>query len=315
MTSCTSCNRWLCDDCWRRTVDGAPWCELCIHYLTSVGGNVALAVGFFLTSTAFAVFAWNREAAHSTDRAWFFWIVFALLVCGVSLYLGTRRARHLPVRVAMRASANATGESRPPKRRGAVALRRASRVVASPVSGFWTSVVLIVTMSAVLVAVPRALRLPRWIEAESVVFAWWLLWSATLTTLLYRGWRLAHDHVLAPPRAPWSEDAQPRDRSGPAANTACSVFDVFTCGEAGFAVALLGAILALVWLVVELIVPALFFVAYLLTRTSLARVANDQHQCERHLGRALGWGMFWASAYAVPLAMAIAIAHHLLRRG
>lgn len=91
--------------------------------------------------------------------------------------------------------------------------------------------------------------------------------------------------------------------------------DLTGCGETAFVLTLVAAILGAVWLMVELAVPALFFLAYFLVRTSLARVANDHHDCESHLGRALGWGLVWASLYAAPLALVIFVAHRLLAKG
>jgi hypothetical protein len=172
-------------------------------------------------------------------------------------------------------------------------LRAASRLVASPVSGLWTASLLLACMTVVAVALPGLLNLPRWLETEAVVATWRTIWSAVLTTLLYRGWRLSDDHVLAPPRAPWrrSEENPWAGRSDGALNGCDLVgcFDVDGCGAVALALAAVafGFILAAAWLVIELALPALFFVAYLLVRTSLARVANDHHGCEGRLGRAL----------------------------
>jgi hypothetical protein len=189
-----------------------------------------------------------------------------------------------------------------------VALRRASRLVASPLSGLWTSVSLLGCMLTAAVAVPWLLRLPKWIEAEAVIAIWWGLWCCILTVLLYRGWRLSDDHVLAssrvrgnrPPARAASEDGGPSwlDLGG---------------GDELLIVLLLALVFGAAWLVVELAVPGLFFCAYLLVRTSLAHVANDRHGCEGQLGRALGWGVLWSTLVALPLAACVLLAHQWWR--
>jgi hypothetical protein len=57
------------------------------------------------------------------------------------------------------------------------------------------------------------------------------------------------------------------------------------------------------WLFVELIFPALFFVVYVLVRSALARVTNDEHACTGQLARAAGWALVWSSVYTAPLAL------------
>jgi hypothetical protein len=77
------------------------------------------------------------------------------------------------------------------------------------------------------------------------------------------------------------------------------------CSELAFVAATIAVVLFAAWFVVELLVPALLFFAYLLVRGALARVANDDHGCEGRAGRALGWGIVWATLYTAPLALAI----------
>jgi hypothetical protein len=173
-------------------------------------------------------------------------------------------------------------------------------------------------MIVVAIALPGLLSLPRWLETEAVVAAWWTSWTAVLTTLLYRGWRLSDDHVLAPARAPWRR-SEKNQRTGGINDAALNGCDLVGCGDAGgcgevvLAAVAFGLILAAVWLVIELALPALFFVAYVLVRSSLARVANDHHDCEGRLGRALLWAAIWASVYALPLALAIVAIHWFQR--
>jgi hypothetical protein len=48
--------------------------------------------------------------------------------------------------------------------------------------------------------IPALLRLPRWIDYEIVLAAWWAVWLAVLSRLLYTGQHVADDHRLAQPR-------------------------------------------------------------------------------------------------------------------
>jgi hypothetical protein len=58
-----------------------------------------------------------------------------------------------------------------------------------------------------------------------------------------------------------------------------------------------------VWFIVEIAVPGLAFLAYLLIRGSLAHVVNDRHHCRGRLGAAVSWGLLWATLYVLPLAL------------
>jgi len=46
-----------------------------------------------------------------------------------------------------------------------------------------------------------------------------------------------------------------------------------------------------------------FFVMYGLFMRAIGRVANDRHDCQGELARAIGWGALWATVYMVPLAL------------
>lgn len=167
----------------------------------------------------------------------------------------------------------------PAGRRFRAALRQATVIAASPVSGLWTSCLLMACMVGVAIAIPGILHLPKWVEAESVLFAWWLLWVLTLAILLYRGWRISDDHVLAKPRTPWSlrdtgaEPAGGRKRGGPGCDPSSGCLE-FGCSDGlveGLAAILILAVVALgAWVFVELVAPALFFFVYFLVRNSLA---------------------------------------------
>ena len=319
VTVCSSCRRPLCPECWRRNVNGNPWCELCLHHLTSTGGRLAVAVTFFLVCTGVAALGWRWESAHSHERSLPFWISFAVIACAASIYLAVKKTK--PGEMRIEARPNETPTVQPSAKVGRpyrAAFRNASRIVASPVSGVWTATLLLACMFVAAITLPGLLHLPRWIEAEVVIVVWWAVWTTTLGVLLYRGFRLSDDHVLALPRAPWARSEESKRKANDVADalSGCDPtggVDADGCAVVAVVVVLLIASLAAVWLLVELAVPALFFLAYLLVRTSLARVANDHHGCEHRLGRALWWGTVWASAYALPLAFAVFLAQHFLR--
>jgi hypothetical protein len=279
---------------------------------------VAIAVAFFLVCSGVAALVWRWDAAHALRGSWVFWVSFAVVVCGVSIWLAFRETAPAVMRVEVRPKDVPTPPSTAKVgHRYRAAFRNASRIVASPLSGVWTATLLLACMVVVSVAVPGLLHRPRWIEAELVIAAWWAIWTVTLSVLLYRGWRLSDDHVLAPPRVPWdrSQKDGKSDVLTDAVSWGCDPIGcgaLAGCGETAFVVTLVAAILGAVWLMVELALPGLFFLAYYLVRTSLARVANDHHDCESQLGRAVVWGMVWASAYAAPLALVIFVAHRLL---
>src|SRR5262249_10174101 len=64
------------------------------------------------------------------------------------------------------------------------------------VSAAW----LVCCFALTAVLIPMALRLPRWVEFEIVLAAWWAIWLAVLAGLLYTGRRVTDDHRLGEPR-------------------------------------------------------------------------------------------------------------------
>jgi hypothetical protein len=81
---------------------------------------------------------------------------------------------------------------------------------------------------------------------------------------------------------------------------------------AGLAIA--GVALLAAFLLVELVLPAVFFAAYLAVRGGIARVANDDHDCAGALGRSAAWGTLWATLYALPLAAVLWVVHAIVTR-
>jgi hypothetical protein len=70
----------------------------------------------------------------------------------------------------------------------------------------------------------------------------------------------------------------------------------------------------LIWFLVEIAIPVLFFLLYLMVRGMLAHVINDRHRCRGSVGRALTWGLVWSTLYTVPLAGVVWFVHYILSR-
>ncbi len=188
------------------------------------------------------------------------------------------------------------------------------------VSGKATAIGLLVAFSLTALAFPFAMHQARWVEVEVVFAVWWFLLAALLTALLFRGARVDDDHA-----APWNDGsdtkgAEIRDRSRfgfldvfdlPSLPSGADAAEGCFGAIAGIVFALVAVVAA--WLLVEFIVPAVFFVAYVLFVRAIARVANDRHSCAGHFGRALLWGAVWSAAYVGPLALLVALIHAILR--
>jgi hypothetical protein len=183
-------------------------------------------------------------------------------------------------------------------------------VVASPVSGAKTAAIVALSMVLVGLAVPSVLNLPSLVEVELVVACWWLLWGGVGTVLLYRSFRVADDHVLARPRLPWAGDLFGKnlwEQQSRADGSCLGCSGCFPSFELLVPFVILVVAFGLSWLMVEVVLPLVFFLVYLSVRAGLSAIANDDHDCQGHLGRALGWGFLWASVFVLPLAGTLAL--------
>lgn len=156
------------------------------------------------------------------------------------------------------------------------------------------------------------LQLPAWLRWEIVVSAWWLVWLLALAHMLYRGKRLSDDHRMGTPRN-WFGGGSTGWNLGPVDAPASADGCGDGCAGALAAVVAVIALVAAAWLIVEIVIPALAFVLYVLIRGMLARVVNDRHACTGNLGRSLLWGAAWATGYTAPLAALIWIGHYVGR--
>lgn len=314
---CAACRRFLCDECFRFTIDAEPACARCAYERsTRRARRLSLAVVFLGLSAALGTWATLRFGLwHDEPFAVIVGALAALGIAGVTAWTGLREA---PPSVSPRERAEEAtvttvtiaegplrdGPYRAPPARAVV--RRVVHAVSPRLSARTTALVMLGAFVLAALLVPGALRLPRWIEAELVLAAWWAIVGTTLTTLLYRGYRLEDDyaHFVTP---------RPRRSSG---STSPDLGDLSGCGDAGegcvgavAAIVLVVVLFGLSWLIVELVLPVVFLLAYGLFLRAIARVANDRHGCEGALGRALVRGWAWASLYVAPLALLVWVAH------
>lgn len=215
------------------------------------------------------------------------------------------------------------GEMTHPRRR-----RSWTKRVRLPLVSGKTSVLVLVlcfAMTGVLV-VPVAGRFPAWIDFEIVLALWWVVWAVTLARYLYTGQRIDDDHTLNPPRL-WffsskttdkshekKQTGQSKSSSSSSSGSGWNLLDGFDLDFEGCAVVagvIVAVIVALIgiWLLVEIVIPGLAFLAYFMIRSMLARVANDQHGCEESLVRSILWGSLWATIYIIPQALLVWFLH------
>jgi hypothetical protein len=141
---------------------------------------------------------------------------------------------------------------------------------------------------------------------------WWLAWALVLAWLLYTGRSVTDDHAMPPPRPrrllDWLEHVGLDGGGGELSAEGC--LESVVQGLFLLVAVILLALAA--WLLVELAVPAVALVLYVVIRGMLAHVANDRHGCEGDLGRAIGWGGLWATVYTAPVALLVWVLHRLL---
>jgi hypothetical protein len=167
-----------------------------------------------------------------------------------------------------------------------------SRKVLVPVVG------LCLLLSGVLI--PIGAHLPRWIEAEIVLGAWWLVWTCVLTWLLVSG------HAV--------DDDSGMNFGGGKTQMVLDAFsfpDLGGCAvDEGCASIFLGLIAALLIglafvVLVEFIVPAIAILLLLSIGGMLARAVNDTHECRGRIGLSLMWGALWSTVYIGPILVVV----------
>ena len=170
-------------------------------------------------------------------------------------------------------------------------------------------------------AVPFALHLPRWVEMEAVLAGWWLIWAVILTVVARRGAELVDDHALVI-RLPWSPSplAPARARATltdepPRSSWWSKIGDLLSFPSdlealvfvVGLAI-VLGVALAGAWLVIEVVAPVLFAVAYF----GVVRALRQAAAYRGSTVRATMAGTGWATAYVGPMALLVWLVHRVV---
>jgi hypothetical protein len=184
-----------------------------------------------------------------------------------------------------------------------------TRRVAGVVSGKGSAALLVLCFALSSIILPVAAHLPRWVEFELVIGAWWVIWTIALVYLLHKGCDITDDMQ---PRTPRTGGCSWGDTIGD--GCAFAPIEAGECG--GIVVGLLAIVLLIagLWLAIEVLIPGLAFLLYWLVRGMAARAVNDRKDCKENLLRSAGWGVLWATLYTAPLALAAWAIHAILPR-
>jgi hypothetical protein len=167
------------------------------------------------------------------------------------------------------------------------------------------------------ILIPMVVRLPRWVDFEVVLCIWWAVWLVVLTRLLFTGHQVTDDHSMPEPRDWLSRLQRNRASAWDGLGDGFPWIGMFIDAEAclfgvlivvGFII-----LLGLIWVVIEVAIPALVFLLYLVARGMLAQAVNDRHDCRGNPGRALAWGVLWATVYTAPLGGVVWFVHYVHR--
>jgi hypothetical protein len=230
-------------------------------------------------------------------------------------------------------SEGAEGSANPRPNRLSGMLDAGARARLPGVSGRWSAVLLLVLFLAVAVVLPLALHRSAWVEAEIVIGAWFLIWTAVLAWLGFAGRTVDED---------WGTFRRPRRLFGRGGNAggggtdggtgvldAAPFLDLSGVGLPDFdaggddgglgclgailavvvAVAAIAAIVALLYFTIGYVIPLIVIALYTIVRAMLNHVAARGHVTQGDLPASLARGAFWAALYTTPLAIAIWLLH------
>lgn len=305
---CQRCDVGMCDECWSWFHDSLPVCERCVAELRmGPATRWPFGAAFAVIAVVIAVIGTRLEGKPSPEL----WLPIAVLAVLIGLGIGFSSPR------ATGPEPNIVGrepdDAPPPEALHQAAHPYRARIArvtrrALPLSGRSTAIALSAAFVVSAVLLPVGLRLPRWIEIEIVLGAWWLAVAVLLTVLLYRGLRLVDDHRFA--LSPFGGSKKGDSKASDWANVGCA--DASGCGEAiVIVVALLVAAVA-AWLLVEILVPVVFLFVYYFTVKAIGRVARDRHECAGRLPRSLGWGALFATVCVAPIAFLVWVIQTIL---
>jgi hypothetical protein len=304
---CTGCSRAMCDECLCFEIADRPACAGCAHDAsTRRARRVLLSVSFLAISWGLEV--WLAQRYRLWDEQAGLLVVAGALAATMAGFIAATATAWSPPRVEPRRLA--TGEGHPYRAHA----RRVLRAATPHLSGKATALTIAASFLVSAGLVSKSLHFSRWIEAEMVLGAWWLITASTLAILLYRGFRLRNDYAYALPGvsggAPTSIGlgrATERSKLRHVGRAAAEFLDFDVDGF--ILVAFVALSFGAAWLFVEVLAPILFSAIYWLLMRAIGRVANDGHHCEHHVVKAAGWGTLWASIYLLPLALLTWIAH------
>lgn len=321
---CATCSRPLCDVCFRFRLDTRPACARCAYEVTTrKTRRGALAAAFLVV-----VLGGGGLVVRLGDlfRKAPVEVVLGALVCGVVAYFISKSGQGA-AEPALENREPGEGEISEGDLQGSASpyrarARHAVMAVSPKLSGKATALVVGASLTGAAILLPASVKLPRWIEAEIVLGVWWLILGATLTALLYRGFRIKDDYVYF---LPWDRPtaAEPKKPTLGTVKSGCT--DGIGCGDgcsgldgegALVGLFLLVAIplaLGLAWVLVELAVPIAFLAMYTLLMAAIRRASRDRRGCAGDLVKSLGSGALWATIYVLPLA-AITWALHFVKR-
>jgi hypothetical protein len=189
-----------------------------------------------------------------------------------------------------------------------LARRLANRMRLPRLSGKAAAAWLVLFLLLPAVLIPAVVRLPVWVDVEIVLGVWWLVWFGVLARLLYTGQRVSDDHALQSPRSWFGSKEGWLDGLGLGLDP---LLEIEGCAIGCLIVVGLILLFGGLWFLIEIAIPLVWFLLYLMVRGMLAMVINDRHRCRGRLGRSVAWALVWASAYTAPLALAVWFIHHL----
>jgi hypothetical protein len=220
------------------------------------------------------------------------------------------------------------GADRPVANRLAAMADAGRRARLPGVSGRSSAIFLLVLFVAVAVVLPIALHRSTWVEAEIVVAAWFVIWTAVLTWLGYSG-RMVDDD--------WGGFHRPRRLLGRRGGSGdgsvlpdavpyvdLSGLELPDFGDGGddgglgclgvilasaVVIAAVAAIVVLLYFTIGYVIPLVALALYTIVRAMLNHVAARGHVTQGNLALSIARGAVWAAVYTAPLALAIWLLH------
>ncbi len=300
----------MCESCYRNVVDGRPWCAGCVSLLAQPTSPFPYVAFAGLMSALFVYLTLRFTPNLSLSLGGAIALLPVLTFCFTARRLFKKRERFRTSRVVHERQGAPMQQpiAGSPYRRN---LPRAVRALELPISGASSALLMFTALALSASLIPLVFRLPAWIEAELVVGAWWAIWSLTLSTLLFRGFRLARDLQLygedkKDEVARVGKESATLKKEGASASDWLNLADVGTDAE-GCLIAIgviivLGVLLSTGWIIAEIIIPLVVLFVFAMIVAALRRVARDRHDCQGNLGKSVLWGVFWATVYTAPIA-------------